>query len=40
VVSGVAKPRRFSLAPGEILFRQGDDSDLVYEVESGRVETY
>ena len=38
--SGRAPSRRLSLAPGEILFRQGDDSDLVYMVESGRIETY
>ena len=29
--------REVSLAQGEILFRQGDDPDLVYVVESGRI---
>jgi putative ABC transport system ATP-binding protein len=32
-------PRR-ELAAGELLFRQGDHSDFVYEIESGTVEVY
>lgn len=32
--------RRLSLAPGEILFRQGDEFSFAYLVESGRIETY
>ena len=32
--------RRVSLAAGEILFYQGDDPDLVYVVESGRIEVF
>lgn len=31
---------RISLARGEILFRQGDETDYVYLVERGRIETY
>jgi putative ABC transport system ATP-binding protein len=31
-------PERVELAPGEVLFRQGDYGDLVYEVDEGRVE--
>jgi putative ABC transport system ATP-binding protein len=32
--------RRLELEPGEVLFEQGDISDLVYEVESGTVEIF
>jgi putative ABC transport system ATP-binding protein len=32
------EPVRVELAPGEVLFRQGDPGDLVYVVESGDVE--
>jgi putative ABC transport system ATP-binding protein len=32
--------RKVKLEAGEILFRQGDDPDLVYVVESGRVEVF
>ena len=35
-IEGESKP--VSLAPGEVLFRQGDPGDLVYVVESGRIE--
>ncbi len=31
-------PQRVELAPHEVLFRQGDVGDLVYEVESGRID--
>jgi putative ABC transport system ATP-binding protein len=31
-------PERVELAPGEVLFRQGDPGDLVYEVDEGQVE--
>ena len=31
-------PERVELAAGKVLFRQGDDGDLVYEVDEGRVE--
>jgi len=31
-------PRRVELEAGEVLFRQGDESDLIYEIESGTVE--
>jgi putative ABC transport system ATP-binding protein len=31
-------PRRVELAEGEVLFRQGDESDLIYEIESGAVD--
>jgi putative ABC transport system ATP-binding protein len=34
------EPRRQDLAPGEVLFRQGDPGHLVYVVESGAVEVY
>jgi putative ABC transport system ATP-binding protein len=33
-------PRRVELEPGQILFRQGDDSDLVYVVEAGEIEIF
>lgn len=33
-------PEEVVLAPGEILFRQGDRGDLVYVVEEGQVEIY
>jgi putative ABC transport system ATP-binding protein len=33
-------PERVELAPGEVLFRQGDPGDLVYVVESGDVEIF
>lgn len=33
-----AQPREISLAAGEVLFRQGEPSDLVYTVLSGQVE--
>jgi putative ABC transport system ATP-binding protein len=33
-------PERVELAPGEVLFRQGDPGDLVYVVESGEVEIF
>jgi len=32
--------RKVSLSPGEILFRQGADPDLVYVVESGSIEVF
>jgi putative ABC transport system ATP-binding protein len=31
-------PERVELAPGQVLFRQGDYGDLVYEVDEGRIE--
>jgi putative ABC transport system ATP-binding protein len=31
-------PRRVELGAGAVLFRQGDESDLIYEIESGTVE--
>ena len=31
-------PERVELAPGEVLFRQGDTGALVYEVDEGRIE--
>jgi putative ABC transport system ATP-binding protein len=31
-------PEQVALTPGEVLFRQGDPGDLVYEVDSGQVE--
>jgi putative ABC transport system ATP-binding protein len=31
-------PERVELAAGEVLFRQGDTGDLVYEVDSGVIE--
>ena len=34
------EPQEVSLAAGQLLFEQGDDSDLVYMVESGEVETF
>ena len=34
------EPQPVTLTPGQILFSQGDDSDLVYIVESGEVEIY
>jgi putative ABC transport system ATP-binding protein len=33
-----APPKRVELAAGEVLFRQGDESDLIYEIASGSVE--
>jgi putative ABC transport system ATP-binding protein len=33
-------PERVELAPGEVLFEQGDPGDLVYVVESGEVEIF
>jgi putative ABC transport system ATP-binding protein len=33
------EPQEVTLAAGQVLFEQGDDSDLVYMVESGEVET-
>jgi putative ABC transport system ATP-binding protein len=33
-----AEPTRRELAPGEVLFHQGDAGDLVYEVESGTID--
>jgi len=33
-------PEEVVLAPGEILFRQGDRGDLVYVVEEGQIEVY
>jgi putative ABC transport system ATP-binding protein len=33
-------PRRVELEPGEVLFRQGDDSDLVYVVDVGQIELF
>jgi putative ABC transport system ATP-binding protein len=33
-------PERVDLAPGEVLFEQGDPGDLVYVVESGEVEIF
>jgi putative ABC transport system ATP-binding protein len=33
-------PQPVALAAGEVLFRQGDASDFVYVVESGRVDIY
>ncbi len=33
-------PEEVRLSPGEILFRQGDRGDLIYLVDSGRVEVY
>jgi putative ABC transport system ATP-binding protein len=33
-------PQRVELEPGQILFRQGDDSDLVYVVEAGQIEIF
>lgn len=35
-----AAPHILSLAAGEVLFRQGDDPDLVYVVERGQIEVY
>lgn len=32
--------RKLSLAPGEILFRQGEDPDFVYLIDRGRIETF
>jgi putative ABC transport system ATP-binding protein len=34
------EPRRVVLYPGEVLFEQGDVSDLVYVVESGEIEIF
>ena len=34
------EPQQVSLAAGQVLFELGDDSDLVYVVESGEVEIY
>ena len=31
-------PRRVELGAGSVLFRQGDESDLIYEIESGAVD--
>ncbi|MBM3675505.1 MAG: ATP-binding cassette domain-containing protein [Actinobacteria bacterium] len=31
-------PERVELQPGQVLFRQGDAGDLVYEVDAGRIE--
>ena len=31
-------PARVTLEPGEVLFRQGEPGDLVYEVEEGEVD--
>jgi putative ABC transport system ATP-binding protein len=33
-------PRRVELEPGQVLFRQGEDSDLVYVVEAGEMEIF
>ena len=32
--------RKLSLAPGEILYRQGEDPGFVYLIDRGRVETF
>ena len=34
------EPKEFVLAPGELLFEQGDRSDLVYTVASGEMELF
>ncbi len=33
-------PEEFRLAAGEVLFRQNDRGELIYRVESGRLEVY
>jgi putative ABC transport system ATP-binding protein len=33
-------PEMVRLAPGEVLFRQGERGELIYQVESGQLEVY
>ena len=37
-VADAREPTQLELAPGQVLFRQGDPGDLVYVVESGEIE--